>query len=125
MFVSIVRAGYKSSGDVSMNIQKMGGDDAHALAYTGQAQQPQVMALPDVAAPRSNPLLMIWRRKGVLLAVMAVCVLAAMAMYWFSPQIFRSEARLFVHTNAAEGGGAGQNSLAAQCELIKSASILA
>src|SRR5438105_873947 len=107
-----------------MNIQKMGGDDAHALAYTGQSQQPQVMALPEVAAPRSNPLLMIWRRKGVLLAIMAVCVLAAMAVYWFSPQIFRSEARLFVHTNAPEGA-TGQNSLAAQCELIKSASILA
>jgi succinoglycan biosynthesis transport protein ExoP len=106
-----------------MNIQKMGGDDAHALAFTGQSQA-QVMALPEVAAPRSNPLLMIWRRKGVLLFVMAVCVLAAAIMYWFSPQIFRSEARLFVHTNAPEGA-TGQNSLAAQCELIRSASILA
>src|SRR2546430_13535062 len=76
-----------SSGDVSMNIQKMGGDDAHALAYTGQAQQAQVMALPDVAAPRSNPLLMIWRRKGVLLAVMAGCAFAAIGLDSVSPPI--------------------------------------
>jgi capsular exopolysaccharide synthesis family protein len=93
---------------------------------------PQVTVLPDVGAPRSNPLVMIWRRRGILLAVTALCVCAALVWYWVSPAIYRSESRLFVQVPTAKAidGSAGSSTasnsaLRTQCELIKSASILA
>jgi succinoglycan biosynthesis transport protein ExoP len=114
-----------------MDIEKV--DNSHALSYPVQPQM-QMMAVPEVGAPGINPLMMIWRRKGILVAVLLVCVLAAGVKYLFSTQIFRSDARLFVQTGGskapldvgtASNGGASQGNLHTQCELIKSASILA
>jgi capsular exopolysaccharide synthesis family protein len=115
-----------------MDIQKI--SDSHALSYPAQPQA-QMMAVPDVGAPAINPLMMIWRRKGILLGVTLLCVLAAGVKYLFSTQIFRSESRLFVQTGGAKApldvgtsntsGSVGQGNLHTQCELIKSASILA
>jgi capsular exopolysaccharide synthesis family protein len=118
-----------------MDIQKI--EDSLGLSFQGQSpQQTQMMAMPEVGAPAANPLMMIWRRKGILVGVMAACVLGALIWYMFSTQIFRSESRLFVQTGGAKapldvggnsggGGNAGQGNLHTQCELIKSASILA
>src|SRR5258706_504982 len=117
-----------------MDIQKI--EDSLGLSFQGQSpQQTQMMAMPEVGAPAANPLMMIWRRKGILLGVVAACVLGALIWYMFSTQIFRSESRLFVQTGGAKapldvgsnngGGGTGQGNLHTQCELIKSASILA
>ena len=108
-----------------MNIQKI--EDSLLPQPVGYGlQAPQLMAMPDVGAPRSNPLMMIWRRKGVVVIVTVVCLLAAMARYMFSTQIFRSEARLFVTSGTRAGGDdtLGQSNLRAQCILIKSPSML-
>src|SRR4051794_7259340 len=115
-----------------MDIQKIG--DSQALSYPAQPQA-QMMAVPDVGAPAINPLMMIWRRKGILIGVTLLCVLAAGIKYLFSTQIYRSEARLFVQTGGSKaplevntgsgGGGVNQGNLHTQCELIKSASIMA
>ena len=120
-----------------MDIDKT--DDSHSLLYQGQEQaypsaQPRVMAVPEVSAPMANPLMMLWRRKGVLLLVVLACVGAALVKYMFSQQVFRSEARLFVQTPSGGGelktgpeigNSASQGALRAQCEVIKSAKILA
>jgi capsular exopolysaccharide synthesis family protein len=117
-----------------MDIQKF--DDNRDLSYPVQAppQQMQMMAVPDVGGPGINPLMMIWRRKGVLVGVLIACVLAAGVRYLFSTQIYRSDARLFVQTGGskapldvttASNAGQSQGNLHTQCELIKSASILA
>lgn len=107
-----------------MNIQKI--DDSHDSGYP--LQVPQIMAMPEMGAPRANPLLMIWRHKGIVLIVTVLCLLGAMAKYMFSTQIFRSEAKLFVTINAPKGsdsnGAFAQSNLRAQCELIKSPSML-
>ncbi len=107
-----------------MNIQKI--DDSHDSGYP--LQVPQVMAMPEMGAPRANPLLMIWRHKGIVLIVTVLCLLGAMARYMFSTQIFRSEAKLFVTINTPRGsdssGAFAQSNLRAQCELIKSPSML-
>lgn len=107
-----------------MNIQKI--DDSHDSGYPLAA--PQMMAMPEMGAPRANPLLMIWRHKGLVLIVTVVCLLGAMAKYMFSTQIFRSEAKLFVTINTPKGsdsnGNFTQSNLRAQCELIKSPSML-
>src|SRR3954452_11845079 len=105
-----------------MDIQKIG--DSQALSYPAQPQA-QMMAVPDVGAPAINPLMMIWRRKGILLGVTLLCVLAAGIKYLFSTQIFRSESRLFVQTGGAKapldlgtsntGASAGQGNLHTQC----------
>lgn len=119
-----------------MNIQNGGGsggggDDAQALSFStqgGQGQAMQVMAVPsDASGPRTNPLLMIWRRKEILLAVTVLCVVLAGIRYMMADRIYRSEARLFVQTGGSKGNdlGVGHGNLQTQCELIKSASILA
>src|SRR3954463_15953997 len=114
------------AGRRSMNIQKV--EDHH---HQGElAHVPQVAELPDVGAPRSNPLMMLWRRKNILLAVIGVCILASMVRYWLSPSIYRSEARLFVQVPGARGSDGAPattvaNALRTQCELMKSASMLA
>jgi capsular exopolysaccharide synthesis family protein len=116
-----------------MNIQKV--DDPYPSQSLANVHQPshamQVMSVPDVGAPRANPLAMIWRRKGILAAVVVLCVLGAAVKFMLSTQIFRSEARLFVQVNGARStdpvapGATGHSNLATQCELIKSAAILA
>src|SRR4051812_8847415 len=114
MFVSVVRASYKSpasagprkrggaarrpgparatsqasqhprtgesSGAGSMNIQKIeeSGDPQQPIVYAGHGQ---VMSVPDVGAPRTNPLTMIWRRKGIVAVAVIACVLVAMVKY--------------------------------------------
>lgn len=119
-----------------MNIQKVEDPSSgQPLAYhaPSHAMPQQVLSVPDVGSPRSNPLLMIWRRKGVLAAVVAACVLAAMVKYMVSTQVYRSEAKLFVNTSnmksdggaSSSGGSGSQNNLHTQCELIKSATMLA
>jgi polysaccharide biosynthesis transport protein len=115
-----------------MNIQKVEDSGGQPLAYARHQQQ-QMLSVPDVGAPRSNPLSMIWRRKGILAAVVIACVLAAMVKYMFSTQIFRSEARIVVNTSgmksvdgdAAAGANAAQANLKTQVGLIKSSAILA
>jgi capsular exopolysaccharide synthesis family protein len=133
-----------------MDIQKV--EDAHRDPYAQQEMAVyghgghggggamQVMAVPDVGAPRANPLTMIWRRKGLLLLVTVACVLGAGVRYLVSTAVFRSEAKLAVHTqpgsraaldlagggNGGGGGGpTGNHPLQTQCELIRSTSILA
>src|SRR4051812_49891012 len=87
------------AGRRSMNIQKV--EDHH---HQGElAHVPQVAELPDVGAPRSNPLMMLWRRKNILLAVTAVCTLASLVRCWLSPSIYRSDARLLVQVPGAPG----------------------
>src|SRR5688500_18251078 len=54
---------------------------------------------PDGAGPRSNPVLMIWRRKRVFLAVTLLCVAGAAVRYALADRVYRSEARLFVHAS--------------------------
>src|SRR5258708_36651057 len=85
-----------------MDIQKI--EDSLGLSFQGQQcpQQTQMMAMPEVGAPAANPLMMIWRRKGILVGVVAACVLGALIWYMFSTQIFRSESRLFVQTGGAK-----------------------
>src|SRR5258706_8106435 len=110
-----------------MDIQKFD-DSSNDLSYPAPTPQAQVMAVPDVGASAPNPLMMIWRRKGILIGVTLLCVLAAGVKYLFSTQIYRSEARLFVQTGSSKaplevntGGGVNQGNLHTQCELIKSA----
>lgn len=91
------------------------------------AQVPQVMAVPEVSAPRSNPLSMIWRRRNVVLIVTAVCLAAAYVKYFISPAVYRSEAKLFV-SNLKSPGDTSPNSAQAnlnnQVSLLKSATVL-
>ncbi len=108
-----------------MNIQKMVIDDQNnALATHGGG----MMAVPDVGVPRANPLTMIWRRRGVLVVVLGVCVLAALIKYAVSPAIYRSEARLFVQTNSLKSGSdtgpTTASELQRQCERIRTAPVL-
>jgi capsular exopolysaccharide synthesis family protein len=109
-----------------MNIQKL--DDSQSYDSGYPVQVPQVMALPEMGTPRANPLMMIWRHKGLVVIVTVICLLGAMAKYMFSTQIFRSEAKLFVTINSPKGsdstGSFAQSSLRAQCDLIKSPSML-
>lgn len=120
-----------------MDIQKLSDQDLDQA----QQHQPQqnlpalsMMPMPDMGpaggAPRSNPLAMIWRRRGVLAIVLLVCVGAAMVKYYVSARIYRSEAQLFVQVPTQRGGievagGASANKLQTQCELIKSTHVLA
>ena len=117
-----------------MDIEKL--EDSQGLAFVGRSAPAQVMAVPEVGSPGVNPFMMIWRRKGIVLAVTLVCVAAAGVKYLLSTQIFRSEAKLFVQANGAKtplevgtsqsGGNSEQATmLRAQCELIKSNTILA
>jgi capsular exopolysaccharide synthesis family protein len=116
-----------------MDIEKL--EDSQGLTFVGRPAPAQMMAVPEVGSPGVNPLMMIWRRKGILLAVTLICVAAAGVKYLFSTQIFRSEAKLFVQASGAKtplevGPQAAGNSsqatlLHAQCELIKSNTILA
>jgi len=116
-----------------MDIEKL--EDSQGLTFVGRPAQAQMMAVPEVGSPGVNPLMMIWRRKGILLAVTLICVAAAGVKYLFSTQVFRSEAKLFVQANSAKaplevgtqasGNSAQATLLHAQCELIKSNTILA
>jgi capsular exopolysaccharide synthesis family protein len=115
-----------------MDIEKF--DDSQGLTFLGRPPQTQMMAVPEVGAPAANPLMMIWRRKGILVSVVLLCVAASAIWYLFSTQIFRSEARLFVQSDSAKaplevttatGNSAQAGLLRAQCELIKSSTILA
>src|SRR5258706_7075782 len=91
----------RSREGFAMDIHKI--EDSLGLSFQGQSpQQTQMMAMPEVGAPAANPLMMIWRRKGILLGVVAACVLGALIWYMFSTQIFRSEARLFVQTGVGK-----------------------
>jgi capsular exopolysaccharide synthesis family protein len=116
-----------------MDIEKL--EDSQGLTFVGRGAPAQIMAVPEVSSPGVNPLTMIWRRKGILLAVTLLCVAAAGVKYLFSTQVFRSEAQLFVQANGertplevgpqASGNAAQTTLLHAQCELIKSNTILA
>jgi capsular exopolysaccharide synthesis family protein len=103
---------------------------------TGLPTRDPYLAVADPVAPRQriNPLAMIWRRRAIVLAVTAVCVLAALVKYWLTPAVYRSEARLYVQTSAAKPGADSQRptspfnnqaNLNAQAELIKSTSVIA
>lgn len=102
-----------------------GGDDAQGLTYPAGAGQ----VAGDAAGLRTNPLTMIWRRKWVLAAVTVLCVVLAGVKYLLSERVYRSEAKLFVQASGSkpglDTGGAGHANLQTQCELIRSASILA
>jgi capsular exopolysaccharide synthesis family protein len=89
---------------------------------------------------RMNPAAMIWRRRGIVIGVTVVCVVAAAVWAWLTPAVYRSEARLYVQfagankpaaTSADGARGAGsqfnnsQANLNAQAELIKSTSVIA
>ena len=107
-------------------------DDAPPSFPPGAAGQSFTTG-PDAPGPRSNPVLVVSRRWRVLLAVMLLCVAAAAVRYALADRVYRSEARLFVQTGGMKPGadanllsaGSTHAGLRAQCELIKSASILA
>jgi capsular exopolysaccharide synthesis family protein len=107
--------------------------DAALSSFPPGAAGQSVMGGPEAPGPRSNPLLMIWRRWRVFVAVTLVCVVAAAVRYALADRVYRSEARLFVQTGGSKasgdgallGNGSSHASLQTQCELIKSASILA
>jgi len=114
-----------------MNIQKMVIDDEHstALATRGNSA-PSVMAVPEVASPRANPLAMIWRRRGVLAIVLAVCLATAFVKYAFTTKIYQSRQRVLVKMNNLRGAGESgpQTTMATelqrQCDRIKSVPVL-
>src|SRR5690242_11787624 len=84
-------------------------DEGQPLSFS-QAGPMQLVGVPDVGAPRSNPLQMIWRRRMVLAAVTVFCVVAAGVKFLLADRVYRSEARLFVQTTGSKdpgGGGAG------------------
>ena len=102
-------------------------------ASPGLSMRTQYLSVPEQptgAGPRANPLAMIWRRRGILFAVVGICVLGALIKYWTTPAIYRSEARLFVQTSGLKAGVDGsrsnsQGNLHAQAELIKSNKVIA
>jgi len=114
-----------------MNIQKMVIDDEQttALAMRGSAA-PTVMAVPEVASPRANPLAMIWRRRGVLIIVLGVCVLTAAVKYAMTTKVYQSRQRVLVKMNNLRGAGESgpQTTMATelqrQCDRIKSVPVL-
>ncbi|HEY7116930.1 MAG TPA: polysaccharide biosynthesis tyrosine autokinase [Tepidisphaeraceae bacterium] len=97
--------------------------------------QHQGLSVPELGSPRGNPLLIVWRRRAIVLGATALCVLGAWITYLCSSRVYRSEARLYVQmpgsnpaalaTSDANTRGATQAGLQTQCELIKSAAVLA